>query len=421
MLDIKFIRENADLIRKGAADKRIKFDLDRLLTLDRDLRPLQGGWEELQAERNALSKTIGKAAPEDRDALKAKVHEIKTKMDGIEVDLDLKKKEFNDLMLLVPQPARADVPIGKDDSENVEVRKWGKVPEFSFKIKDHVQLGEQHGIIDIPRGVKLAGSRSYVLKGDGARLEQAILRFTYDLLIDRGFTPLSVPVLVTEDAMVGTGYFPTGREQAYFVEADKLALVGTAEVSLTSYHAKEILKEADLPLRYMAWSSCFRREAGTYGKDTSGLYRVHQFQKIEQVVVAVADEAQSAQYHEEILANAEAMLQALELPYRVVYVCTGDLGQGQVRKHDIETWMPSRKAYSETHSCSTFHEFQAKRLALKYKDANGDNKVCHTLNNTAVASPRVLIPLLENCQLADGRIAIPKVLQPYMGGKTHIG
>lgn len=421
MLDIKFIRENADAVRKGAADKRIKFDLDRLLSLDNAIRPLQGAWENLQAERNALSKTIGKAAPEEREALKAKVHEIKTKMDGIEADLTQKKDEFAGLMLLVPQPARADVPLGKDDSENVEVRKWGTPPEFGFKPKDHMQLGEAHGLIDVPRGVKIAGSRSYVLKGDGARLEQAILRFTYDLLIDRGFTPLSIPVLVTEECMTGTGYFPTGREQAYFVEADKLALVGTAEVSLTSYHAKEILKETDLPCRYMAWSSCFRREAGTYGKDTTGLYRVHQFQKIEQVVVGPADEAQSAKYHEEILGNAEAVLQALGLPYRVVYVCTGDLGQGQVRKHDIETWMPSRNSYSETHSCSTFHEFQARRLSLRYKDQKGENRVCHTLNNTAVATPRVLIPLIENCQQADGRIAIPKALQPYMGGKTHIG
>ncbi len=421
MLDIKFIRDNADAIRRGAETKRIKFDLDRLLTLDREIRPMQTEWEALQADRNNLSKTIGKTPPEEREALKAKVQAIKTKMDGIEAELTQKKADFDNLMLYVPQPARADVPIGRDDSENVETKRWGKVPEFGFKPKDHVTLGEQHGMIDIARGVKLAGSRSYVLKGDGARLEQAVLRFTYDLLIERGFTPLSVPVLVTEDAMIGTGYFPTGREQAYYVEADKLALVGTAEVSLTSFHSKEILKEAELPLRYMAWSSCFRREAGTYGKDTSGLYRVHQFQKIEQVIIGPADEAQSAKYHDELLGNAEAVLQALELPYRVVYVCTGDLGQGQVRKHDIETWMPSRNAYSETHSCSTFHEFQARRLQLRYKGTTGENRVCHTLNNTAVATPRVLIALIECCQDANGRIAIPKALQSYMGGKTHIG
>jgi seryl-tRNA synthetase len=421
MLDIKFIREHADLVRKGAEAKRLKIDLDRVLELDRTIKPLQVQWEELQAERNALSKEIGTKPAAERDALKARVQAIKAKMEEAEGSLEGLKREFGELMLLVPQPARADVPVGKDDSENVEQRKVGKVPTFAFKPLDHITLGTKLGIVDFERGVKLAGSRSYVLKGDGARLEQAVLRFTYDLLIERGFTPLSIPVLVTEEAMTGTGYFPTGREQAYFVEKDKLALVGTAEVSLTSYHAKEILKESELPKRYMAWSSCFRREAGTYGKDTSGLYRVHQFQKIEQVIVGPADEAASAKFHDELLANAEAVLEALELPYRVVYVCTGDLGQGQVRKHDIETWMPSRNNYGETHSCSTFYDFQARRLGLRYKDAQGDNRLCHTLNNTAIASPRVLISLLECHQTEDGKVRIPAKLRPYMGGRDVIG
>jgi seryl-tRNA synthetase len=421
MLDIRFIRENPDAVRRGAADKRISVDLDRILALDAEIRPMQSEWEQLQAERNSLSKEIGKTAPEGREALKAKVSGIKDRMDGLTEALKTRKAELDELMLRVPQPARADVPVGKDDTENVELRKWGAVPQFDFKVKDHAVLGEALGIIDVPRGVKLAGSRSYILKGDGARLEQAVLRYTYDFLIERGYTPMSIPVLVTEAAMTGTGYFPTGREQAYYIEKDQLALVGTAEVSLTSYHAGEILKEADLPLRFMAWSSCFRREAGTYGRDTSGLYRVHQFQKIEQVIVGPSDPAKSEELHAELLGNAETLLQRLGLPYRVVYVCTGDLGQGQVRKHDIETWMPSRNAYGETHSCSTFHEFQARRLNLRYKDANGANHVCHTLNNTAVATPRVLIPLLECNQEKDGRIRIPEVLRPYMGGKSHIG
>jgi seryl-tRNA synthetase len=421
MLDLKLIREQPEKIRKGAADKRLTVDLDRLLALDAELRPLQHEWEMLQAERNSLSKEIGKAPPAERDGLKAKVQGLKSRMEEMETRLKAGRAELDALMLLVPQPARADVPLGRDDSDNVEVKRWGTPPEFTFKIRDHAELGERLGIIDIPRGVKLAGSRSYVLRGDGARLEQAILRFTYDLLIKRGFTPMSIPVLVTEAAMVGTGYFPTGREQAYYVEKDQLALVGTAEVSLTSYHSGELLKEADLPLKTMAWSSCFRREAGTYGKDTSGLYRVHQFQKIEQVIVGPNDEAASARFHDELLANAEAVLQALGLAYRVVYVCTGDLGQGQVRKHDIETWMPSRKAYSETHSCSTFHDFQARRLQLRYKDAKGENRYCHTLNNTAVATPRVLIPLLECYQDAEGRVTIPEALRPYMGEQERIG
>jgi len=421
MLDIKFIREHIDLVRRGAADKRNPIDLDRLLALDASIRPLQTQWETLQAERNSLSKTIGKSPPAEREALKARVGAIKAEMEGLDEQLKTQKAAFDQLMLLVPQPARADVPVGKDDSENVELRRVGTPPAFAFAPKDHVTLGESLGIIDIARGVKLAGSRSYVLKGDGARLEQAVLRFAYDFLIGRKFTPMSVPVMVNEEAMTGTGYFPTGRDQAYLVERDQMVLVGTSEVPLASYHSGEILPESDLPVRIMALSSCFRREAGTYGKDTSGLYRVHQFQKIEQVVIGPADIETSAALHDELLGNAEALLQALELPYRVVYVCTGDLGQGQVRKHDIETWMPSRKAYGETHSCSTFYEFQARRLQLRYKDKSGQNRVCHTLNNTAVASPRILIPLLECHQDEHGRVNIPKVLRPYMGGQERIG
>ena len=421
MLDIKTIRENPELIRRGAEAKRMTVDLDRILALDQEVRPLQTECESLQAERNAISKAIPKASPDERESLKAKVSAIKERIDTLEASLKAKKDELGSLLLLVPQPPRDDVPRGRDDSENVEIRRWGTVPNFAFKPLSHMELGERHGWIDVTRGVKLAGSRSYVLKGDVARLEQAVLRFAYDLLLNKGYTPLSIPVLVSEECMVGTGYFPTGREQAYYVEKDQLALVGTAEVALTSYYAKEILKADQLPQKMMALSSCFRREAGTYGKDTSGLYRVHQFQKIEQVIIGPNDTAASEALHDELLNNAELILQALELPYRVVYVCTGDLGQGQVRKHDIETWMPSRNAYSETHSCSTFHEFQARRLQLRYKDENGENRICHTLNNTAIATPRVLIPLLENHQEVDGRIRIPKALQPYMGGKTHIG
>lgn len=421
MLDLKTIRDQPELIRQGAEAKRMKVDLDRILELDQAIRPLQSESESLKAERNAVSKAIPKASAEEREVLKAKVTASKERLDALEAELKVKKDELNALMLLVPQPPRDDVPRGKDDSENVEVKRWGQVPSFPFKPRSHMELGERSGIIDVARGVKLAGSRSYVLKGDGARLEQAVMRFTYDFLVGRGYTPLAIPVLVSEECMVGTGYFPTGREQAYCVEKDQLALVGTAEVALTSYYSKEILRLDQVPQRLMALSTCFRREAGTYGKDTSGLYRVHQFQKIEQVIIGPNDPKASEELHAELLLNAEMILQALELPYRVVYVCTGDLGQGQVRKHDIETWMPSRSAYSETHSCSTFHEFQARRLQLRYKDENGENKICHTLNNTAIASPRILIPLLENHQEEDGRVRIPHALQPYMGGASHIG
>lgn len=421
MLDIKFIREFPDLVRKGAADKRIQVDLEQILKLDAATRPLQSETEALQGERNRMSKTIASASPEQREGLKAQVQQVKVRIDAIAQELDAQRQQLEELLLLVPQPARADVPVGKDDSENVEVRKWGTPAQFSFKALDHITLGERHRLIDFERGSKLAGSRSYVLKGEGAQLEQAVMRYAYDKLIRKGYTPFSIPVLVKEDAMIGTGYFPTGRDQAYYIEKDQLALVGTAEVSLTSYYSGEILPEAELPIRMFAQSSCFRREAGSHGKDTKGLYRVHQFQKIEQVIIAPAEADVSEKLHDELVRNAEEILQDFGLAYRVVYVCTGDLGQGQVRKHDIETWMPSRNAYSETHSCSTFHDFQARRLKMRYKGKSGDIKVCFTLNNTAVASPRVLIPLLEAHQQADGRIKVPDCLVAYMGGKKFIG
>ncbi len=420
MLDIKFIRENPELVAKGAKDKNFKIDIPRLLELDSVCRTLQSETENLQAERNRLSKSIAQAAPAEREGLKAQVQDIKRKMDELTPKLESVKSEFDTMMLVIPAPARADVPVGKDDTENVEVKKWGQVPKFDFTPVDHAVIGEKLGIIDFGRGVKLAGSRSYILRGDGARLEQAILRYTFDKLCQRGYTPMTVPVLVKEEAMTGTGYFPTGREQAYYIEKDERALVGTAEVSLTSYYSDEILQESDLPFRSMAWSSCFRREAGTYGKDTKGLYRVHQFQKIEQVIIAPADPAESEKLHAELLKNAEDILQDFGLAYRVVYVCTGDLGQGQVRKHDIETWMPSRSAYSETHSCSTFHDFQARRLKLRYRTKSGEVKVAYTLNNTAIATPRVLIPLLECYQQADGSVKIPDALVPYMNGQKII-
>lgn len=415
MLDIKFIRENKDLVSQAAKDKRFNVDLDSLLKDDEQLRSRQAEMEQLQAERNRVSKQIASASPADREALKAQVSALKPRLEALEADVRSLSAAVERQLLLVPAPARSDVPVGKDDSENVEVKRWGSVREFSFKARTHMELGEALDIVDIDRGVKIAGSRSYVLKGWGARLEQAILRLTLDKLISKGYTQLAIPVLVNEDAMTGTGYFPGGRDQAYLVERDGMALVGTAEVSLTSYHAGEILKEETLPLRYMAMSSCFRREAGTYGKDAHGLYRVHQFLKVEQVIIAKNDVAGSELLHNELLNNAEEVLQALELPYRVVYVCTGDLGQGQVRKHDIETWMPSRQSYAETHSCSTFHDFQARRLKIRYKDQGGQNQICHSLNNTAIASPRVLIPFLETHQQEDGSIRIPKALQAYLG------
>ncbi len=422
MLDIKFIRENPKLLQKACKDKNFLVDIDKLLELDAFITLKQRELESLQLERNQKSKQIPQVSPQEREVLKDEVTEIKKQMGDLEGPLREKKEEFDELMLYVPQPAREDVPVGKDDSHNVEIMTYGKIRDFDFEPKDHITLGKDLDIIDFERGAKLSGSRSYVLKKEGTLLEHAVLQFAMDMLEERGFTPMSVPILVNEDVMKGTGYFPLGREQAYCVEKDNMALIGTSEVPLCSYHSDEILDESVLPLRYMAKTACFRREAGTYGKDTKGLYRVHQFNKVEMVVIARHDKEESERLHEEILKNAEDLLKALELPYRKVYVCTGDLGQGQVRKHDLETWMPSRKAYSETHSCSTFYDYQSRRLKMRYKDKeDGKNKLTYTLNNTACATPRILIPLLENHQEKDGRVRIPECLRKYMGGRTHIG
>jgi seryl-tRNA synthetase len=323
-------------------------------------------------------------------------------------------------MLQIPQIPAEDVPVGKDDTENVEIRKVGKIREFDFTPKDHVELGDSLKLLDIPRGVKLAGARSYFLTGDGAMLHWAVVRFAVDFMVKRGYFPMYPPMIVREQVMRGTGYLPGGEEQAYMCERDNAYVAGTAEVPVTAYYSDEILNIEDLPKKFVALSTCYRREAGTYGKDTAGIYRIHQFDKVEQVILCRNDVEESKRFHEEILGNSEGILQAMELPYHVVNVCTGDLGRGQVKKYDIETWMPSRKGYGETHSASRFYDFQARRLNLRYRDENGKMQFCHTLNNTVIASPRVLIAILELYQNADGSVTIPTVLRPYMGGREKI-
>ena len=436
MIDLKDLRENPDKYRTAARQKRIDVDIDRLLQLDSEKRSLDGKRQQLVAEKNQIGKQIGqlagqlKKAPADQQAalqeqmkqLQARPTELKAAEQELDGQLAQLDPQINDILYRVPQIPDPEVPVGKDDTENVEIKKWGEVRKFEFTPKSHIELGEQLGLVDFERGVKLSGSRSYFLIGDGALLHQAVLRLAQDLMIQRGFTPMSVPVLVREPAMLGTGYFPLGREQAYAMsnEDPPNFLVGSAEVPLTAYHMGETLEAAQLPKQYVAMSPCFRREAGTYGKDTAGLYRIHQFDKVEQVVICKNDVEESKRWHEAILKNAEDILQALKLPYRVVFVCTGDLGQGQVAKYDIETWMPSRNNWGETHSASRFYDFQARRLDLRYRDADGKTKFCHTLNNTVIASPRILIPILELYQNGDGSVTIPEVLRPYMGGRERI-
>ncbi len=430
MLDPKLIRENPDLIKKACKQKGIDLDIDKLLKLDSEKRELLQKVETIKAEKNKASEEIAKLEGDAKQKAITEMQEIGKKEKELSPRLQEVENKLRTLLLLAPTPPSDETPEGKDDTENKELYTWGEKPSFDFEPLDHVALGEKCDLIDIPRGAKIGGTRSYYLKNEGMRLELALMMFTLDKLVSNGFTPMIVPNIVNYDAMMGTSYFPGGEEQAYAVgvervqrepiESDKKYVAGTAEVALTSYHSGEILEEDDLPKMYCGFSTCYRREAGTYGKDTHGLYRVHQFQKIEQVIVCKNDPEESKKMHDMILKNAEEVLQALNLPYRVVAVCTGDMGQGQYYKNDIETWMPSRESYGETHSCSTFHDFQARRLNMRYRDRDSKVQFCHTLNNTCIASPRVLIPLLEIYQQKDGSIEIPEVLRPYMGGQKSI-
>ena len=421
MIDIKEIRENPQRFKQAAKNKNIEVDIDRLMAIDAELLSAKQRLQEIATEKNRIGKSIPKLAGDEKQNALAQLAKFKADESQFEEKVKQLQPEADSLMLLVAQPADDIVPLGKDDTENVELRREGQVRKFDFKPKDHVQLGVDLGIIDIERGVKLAGTRSYFLKGDGARLHWAVLQFAMDVMIARGYTPMSVPLLMRDEAMRGTGYYPGSEEQTYRMEKDEVNLVGTAEVSLTAFRMGEILEEKELPIKFAGMSTCFRREAGAAGKDTYGLYRIHQFDKVEQVVICKNSVEESNKFHEEILSNSEVVMKALELPYRIVAVCTGDLGRGQAKKYDIEAWMPSRNNYCETHSASKFYEFQARRMNLRYKDsATKKNLFCHTLNNTVIASPRVLIPILELYQNADGSVTVPKVLQPYMGGQEQI-
>ena len=420
MIDIKKIRENPQRFKNGAKAKNFDVDIDRLLKIDETLKNQKQQLQDIATEKNKIGKSIPKLDEKEKAIKLNRLLELKENEILINANIKEIQPEFDNLMQQVPQPAADDVPFGADDTQNVELRKWGEIREFDFEPKDHVQLGLDLGIIDIARGVKLAGTRNYFLKAGGALLHWAVLRFSMDYMLAKGYVPMSVPLLMRDEAMKGTGYYPGAEEQTYQMERDTLNLAGTAEVPLTAYHSGEILSAEQLPLRYVAMSTCFRREAGAAGKDTRGLYRIHQFDKVEQVIIGENNEEKSKQYHDEILANSEAVMQALELPYRVVNVCTGDLGRGQVQKFDIEAWMPSRNSFGETHSASRFYEFQARRMNLRYKNAEKKNTFCHTLNNTVIASPRILIPILELNQTKDGSITIPKVLRQYMNGKKQI-
>lgn len=411
MLDIKFIRENLELCKQAAKNKNREVEWDRLLALDDRRRELIGKSEAIRAKRNKAEKAT---TEQERSAGR----KLKQEMKSLEEELKNVEREYDALMLTIPNVPDESVPVGKDSTGNKTIKTWGKVPEFDFSVKDHIELATKLDLIDFERGAKVGGRRAYFLKNEAAQMEFAVLFYTFQKLIVKGYTPLIAPSLVKEFTLIGNGQFPWGREEVYRVEKDDVYLAGTAEVPVTAYFSGEALAEKDLPKKFVAFSPCFRREAGSYGKDTRGVYRLHQFSKVEQVIISTNDMNNSFTLHEELLANAEEILQDLELPYRVLLMCTGDMGEPQVKKYDIETWMPGRKGYGETMSNSVMGDFQARRLKIRYKAKDGKTLYCHTLNNTAIASPRILIAILENYQQKDGSVRVPKVLQAYLGKKV---
>ncbi len=421
MLDIKFIRENSEIVKKACQLKNINLDIDALLSLDKEMVGLKTQEQELLTQKNAITAKIPKASPEERPKLIAESKSLDELAKNIKPkceELDAKLKE---LLYLVPQIPSDKAPIGKDDSDNVEVKRFGTIASFDFTPLDHVQLLERNNWADFERIAKVSGSRSYSLRNEMVIVEMAMHRLAMDKLMSKGFNLVSVPAFAREEALYGTGHFPNGRDQAYFIPEHNLYLAGTAEVQINSLHAAEILKESDLPMLYAGYSPCFRSEAGSYGRDVRGLIRVHQFMKVEQFVICKNDPSESEKWHQILLETSEEIVQDLELPYRIVECCTGDMGTGKVRMYDVEAWVPSEQKYRETHSCSALHDWQARRTQTRYRDAENKVQYVYTLNNTAIATPRILVPFLENHQQKDGTIRVPEKLRPYLSGMSVLG
>ncbi|MDP3710255.1 MAG: serine--tRNA ligase [bacterium] len=413
MLDINFIRQNLKEIKEAARKKHVAVDLDKLVVVDDERRSLIKTIDDMRHQQNVVSEEIAKTKDQHKIS---EMQKLKKELNDLEARLHVVESEFNLLMLQVPQVPHESVPEGESDADNKPVKLWGEIPKFDFPVKDHITLMKELDLVDFERGAKVAGFRGYFLKNEGALLSFALWQFTINHLVKKGFIPLVAPSLVKENSFVGTGWLPQGKEEIYHTQ-DDLYLAGTAEVPVMGMYQDEILAESELPKKFIAFSPCFRREAGSYGKDTKGIYRLHEFMKVEQVIFCKSDTDESVKWHEEITRNSEEILQALKLPYRVVVNCAGDLGLGQVKKYDIETWIPAQQKYGETHSSSYFYDFQTRRLNIKYRDQNGKLQFAHSLNNTALATPRVLIQLLENYQQKDGTISVPEVLQPYLGSK----
>lgn len=420
MLDIKFIRENKDLVSDGARKKHISFDVEKLLETDDKRKALLSESEAIKTAQNRESQTIQSTTDKGvRERLIGEMKLLKEKLQIKEEELKTVMVEWQKLMLIVPNIPDMSVPEGEDDSGNEEVKAWGKKPEFSFKPKNHVDIMSELDMADLARGVKVAGFRGYFLKNDGALLSYAIWQYAQNFFMQKNFTPMIVPSLVRRENLLGTGYIPQGEEDLYKTQ-DGDFMAGTAEVATMGYYMDEVLPKEELPKRFLSFSPCFRREAGSHGKDVKGLIRVHEFYKLEQVILCEASHEESVKYHEEVNRNTEEFIESLNIPYHTVVNCGGDLGLGQVKKYDIELWVPMEEKYREISSASYFHDFQTRRLNIRYKDADGKMRFVHSLNSTAIPTPRILVSLVENYQQEDGSILIPEVLRPYMGGREKI-
>src|SRR5689334_6557412 len=417
MLALDFVKANRETVSQAIRDKGVDLDLDALLTLDSEVRGLKTEVERLRAERNAISAQFPKAAAEEKAELGRKAKEAGAQAAALEGELGEKELLLKAAMLKLPGIPYEGAPVGPDESYNTVIRTVGEPAKFDFEPLDHVALIEKNDWADLSGVTQVSGSRTYCLKGALALLETKLMGWALEKIAGAGFTPITVPAIAREQAFLNQGQFPGHREETYELPNDDLWLAGTAEVVLTSLHAGEIIEADRLPIRYAGFSPCFRREAGSAGKDVRGLLRVHQFVKVEQYVICEADEAMSAEWHAKLLGLAEELLTELEIPYRVIETSTGDMGLGKYRMNDIESWVPSLGKYRETHSCSTLHDWQARRANIRYRGSDGKVRFAHTLNNTALASPRILVPLLENHQTADGRVKLPKAMQQLMGSE----
>ena len=422
MLDIKFIRENADLIKEGARKKHLDVDVDALLSLDTLRRDLVTKVEETRARQNKVSEQVPSAAPEEKEHLLAEMKVVKVTKEKIEDDLKKITREWQRLMVEIPNIPDMSVPEGESDADNKEIRRWpipgkgegGEGSKFDFEPKSHIELMEKLRMLDLERGTKVAGFRGYFLTGDGARLSFAIWQYAQEFFLKKEFVPMIVPSLVRKEPFVGTGFLPQSEDDLYKTQ-DGDYLAGTGEVATMGYHMDETLEKKDLPKKFLSFSPCFRREAGSHSRDVKGLIRVHEFFKWEQVILCEASHEESVQWHEWLNRNTEEFIESLNIPYRTVVNCGGDLGLGQVKKYDVELWVPKEGTYREISSASYFHDFQTRRLNIRYRDEEGKLKFAHSLNSTAIPTPRILVSLVENFQQADGSLSIPEVLRPYMG------